>query len=257
MAGVAAIALAVPGMVRTGSHSHAGGPRRRDGAGTPTARRRGRRPRPRRAAAATPKPYDATLPVDLGGTPGVTPEQQAEAEELVTITLEKLPQFADIPTIEAMGYRSIGDAGTGNEHFMNWDLIDDDRVLDPDYPESLVFDVDRETGQKTLVAAMFMRTPTTRSTPCPRSAATWSSGTSTTTSAYAGETNAWRVADVAPPDEECRPGTFRLSEDPVPMVHVWILPHPCGPFAALEGVGGGQIAAGEQRLCDHAHGASS
>jgi hypothetical protein len=38
------------------------------------------------------------------------------------------------------------------------------------------------------------------------------------------------------------------------MVHVWITPHPCGPFAALEGIGGGQIKAGETRLCDTAHG---
>jgi hypothetical protein len=39
------------------------------------------------------------------------------------------------------------------------------------------------------------------------------------------------------------------------MVHVWITPHPCGPFAALEGIAGGQISEGEERLCDHAHGA--
>ena len=38
------------------------------------------------------------------------------------------------------------------------------------------------------------------------------------------------------------------------MIHVWTEPHPCGPFAALEGVGGGTIAEGETRLCDHAHG---
>ena len=43
--------------------------------------------------------------------------------------------------------------------------------------------------------------------------------------------------------------------DPVPMIHVWIVPHECGPFAALEGVGAGQIREGEARLCDHAHGA--
>ena len=38
------------------------------------------------------------------------------------------------------------------------------------------------------------------------------------------------------------------------MLHVWITPHPCGPFAALEGVGAGQIKEGETRLCDTAHG---
>ena len=38
------------------------------------------------------------------------------------------------------------------------------------------------------------------------------------------------------------------------MIHVWIVPHECGPFAALEGVGAGSILEGEQRWCDHAHG---
>jgi hypothetical protein len=38
------------------------------------------------------------------------------------------------------------------------------------------------------------------------------------------------------------------------MIHVWIIPHRCGPFAALEGVGAGQIAPGQERLCDHQHG---
>jgi hypothetical protein len=71
---------------------------------------------------------------------------------------------------------------------------------------------------------------------------------------FAGEEGAWVVAGVAPPPQQCRPGTTRIGE-PVPMVHVWIVPHECGPFSALEGVGAGQIAEGEERLCDHAHGA--
>ena len=254
VAGVAVIALAIPGMVRTGSHSHEGG-HAGGHAETAGGHDHGGGAEGEQAAVVQPEPYDATLPVDLGGVPGVTAEQQAEAEELVTISLEKLPQFSDIPTIEAMGYRSIGDAGTGNEHFMKWDLIADGRVLDPDYPESLVFDVDRETGTKTLAAAMFMANPDdTLDTVAPVGGdlVQWHIHDNL---CYAGEEGAWRVAGVAPPDQECRPGTIRLSDNPVPMVHVWIRPHPCGPFAALEGVGAGQIEAGEERLCDHAHGA--
>ena len=38
------------------------------------------------------------------------------------------------------------------------------------------------------------------------------------------------------------------------MIHVWIVGNPCGPFAALEGVAGGQILPGQTRLCDAAHG---
>jgi hypothetical protein len=41
------------------------------------------------------------------------------------------------------------------------------------------------------------------------------------------------------------------------MVHVWVEPQACGPFAALEGVAGGRIADGQTRLCDHAHGSVS
>ena len=51
---------------------------------------------------------------------------------------------------------------------------------------------------------------------------------------------------------QCPPG--QVKPVPTPMVHVWIEPHRCGPFAALEGVAGGRIPDGEARLCDHAHG---
>ena len=37
----------------------------------------------------------------------------------------------------------------------------------------------------------------------------------------------------------CPPGTVHAGGD-IPMVHVWITPHECGPFAALEGHGAGQ-----------------
>ena len=40
------------------------------------------------------------------------------------------------------------------------------------------------------------------------------------------------------------------------MIHVWITPHPCGPFAALEGVGAGQTKDGEEKNCDHVHGSA-
>jgi hypothetical protein len=40
-------------------------------------------------------PYDGTLPVDLSGVPRVTPEQEAEAEALVTANIQALPRFAD------------------------------------------------------------------------------------------------------------------------------------------------------------------
>ena len=179
-------------------------------------------------------------------------EEQADAEALVTITLEKLPQFADTATAEAMGYRSIRDAGTGYEHYMKWELIRDGIELDPDYPESLVYQVN-EDGSRTLAAAMYMANEGTSLDDVPPVGGDLVQWHIHDDLCFAGDPGAWFVADVAPPPEECREGTTRIGE-PTPMVHVWIIPHECGPFSALEGVGAGQIQEGEERLCDHAHG---
>jgi hypothetical protein len=263
VAAVATLALAVPGMVRTGSHSHAGGGHGHDaetaGAhdhGTGADAAEGEAHDHGDMATTQPaEPYDATLPVNLGGVPGVSPEEQREAEDLVTRSIQKLPQFGDIPTIEAMGYRSIGDAVTGHEHFMKWDLIRDGKVLDPDFPESLVFEVDRATGTKRLAAAMYMGNIDDTLETVPDIGGELVQWHIHDNLCFTGEPGAWVVGGVVPPDQQCPPGTQRLSDNNVPMVHVWIVPHPCGPFAALEGVGAGQIAPGEERLCDHAHGA--
>ena len=111
------------------------------------------------ASAVAPKPYDPTKPIDLSGVAGVTPEEQARAENLIAVTLADLPRFADYHAAEAAGYCSIGDAVTGDEHFINPALFDDGRILDPEYPESLVYEPDKATGGKKLVAAMFMLAP--------------------------------------------------------------------------------------------------
>ncbi|MGH9229539.1 MAG: hypothetical protein ACRD07_12590, partial [Acidimicrobiales bacterium] len=203
------------------------------------------------AAAVAPVPYDPTKPIDLGGVEGVTPEQQAAAENLIAITLWRLPQWSDPEVAEAAGFRSIGDGFTGYEHFIQWDWINDDHILDPERPESLVYRVDGN-GSRTLEAAMFM---------LPQGE------TLDTVPELGGKLTQWHIHDdlcftpgeapkvrgVTGVGQGCPPGLTKL--DPVPMIHVWIVPHRCGPFAALEGVGGGQIKAGEERLCDHAHGA--
>lgn len=248
-AALATMAVAIPGMVTAGNHSHAGG---HDDGHTEAAGGHGDGHGEHQAAALPARPYDATLPVDLSGVAGVSAEEQAEAEELLTRTLRELPEFADVATAEARGYRSIGDGVTGFEHYNNWAMIDDEHILDPSYPESLVYRVNGE--EKELVAVMFLlrREDTLETVPeIGGELIQWHIHNDL---CYYGEPMEWKVGDVAPPGEECRPGTFRFEEN-VPMMHVWIVPHACGPFAALEGVGGGQIREGEERACDHAHGA--
>jgi hypothetical protein len=206
-------------------------------------------------AAVAPVPFDPLKPIDLGGVPGVTPEQQARAENLVAITVMRLPQWADTATAEAAGFRSIGDGVTGHEHYVNWTFLNDDKVLDPDYPESLVYAIDRTTGTKTLVSAMFMLPDgyTLDTVPDIGGALTqWHIHDNLCFAPDPADAAKLRVVGLTGADGTCRFGT--KSENPNPMIHVWITPHPCGPFAALEGVAAGQVKPGETHACDSAHG---
>ena len=189
--------------------------------------------------------------VDLSGVPGVTAEEQARAEELVVATLDKLPQFADQDDAKALGFYSIGDSITGHEHLINWDYIDDDHVLDPDYPESLVYETSPGGGRK-LVSAMFMLPTGTELDAVPELGGPLTQWHIHDDLCFSDDPVSPHVAGITNVGGECRPPLTKL--EPVPMIHVWIVGHPCGPFAALEGTGAGQIAAGEERLCDAAHG---
>lgn len=237
-------ALAVPGMLAAGTHQHADG---HPAAGHEHVTEAGAGEGDAEAlAAVAPKPYDPSLPIDLGGVEGVTPQQQAAAENLLSATLLALPQFSDPAAIEAMGFVSIGDGRLGHEHYLSAANMADGRILDPNRPESLVFDTTREPKQ--LVAAMFMLNPGDTLADVPELGGKLTQWHVHDNLCFAGP----RVAALTTADGTCRPGTVKGPE--IPMIHVWITPHPCGPFAALEGVAGGTIAAGESRLCDHVHG---
>ena len=206
------------------------------------------------AAAAVPTvPYDPTKPIDLGGVPGVTPEQQARAENLVAITVVRLPQWSDPAVAEAAGFHSIGDALTGFEHYINWDWINDNVYLDPDHPESLVY-VPQPDGTKKLVSAMYMLPDTTSLADVPDIGGALTQWHIHDNLCFTKDPVAPRVAGITDATGGC-PASLQKFR-PAPMIHVWITPNVCGPFAALEGVGAGQILPGQQRLCDHVHGAS-
>jgi hypothetical protein len=231
-------------MVSAGSHSHSGG-----GHDDTTAAHGhdGTEEEDHTDAVVPPKPYDPTLPIDLGGVEGVSPQQQAAAENLLAITITRLPRFADPAVAETMGFASIGDGFLGYEHYLNGANMNDDKLLDPDFPESLVYDTNSEP--KRLVAAMYMLNKGDTLDDVPE---------------LGGKLTQWhvhdnlcfdggRVAGLTDAAGNCGPGLRK--GDATPMIHVWIESHPCGPFAALEGVAGGTIPEGETRLCDHAHGA--
>jgi hypothetical protein len=250
------VALAVPGMLATagdthahgaaGTDDHAAGADHHATTGASTGSSSPAEP-PHEPAVVPPVPYDPTKPIDLGGVEGVTPEQQARAENLLAASIMILPHWSDPAVAEAEGYRSIHDSVTGYEHYINRDYMNDGRVLDPNRPESLVYQV--RDGTKQLVAAMYMAEPGT---------------TLDTTPELGGALTQWHihnnlcftvdgtVAGLTNAEGGCNPPL--VKPEAVPMIHVWIVPHPCGPFAALEGIAGGQIKPGETRLCDTAHG---
>ena len=197
-----------------------------------------------------PKPYDPTKPIDLGGTPGVTPAEQHRAETLVRETIVDLRKYTYPAEALAAGYRSIGDRLTGDEHYIKWADVDDGHILDPTRPESLVYEV--RNGTQQIAAAMYMLPFKSRFTDAPD---------------VGGALTQWHVhGDLCLTDDsvqktlsgftaingQCPAGSSKAAD--TPMLHVWVVPNVCGPFAALEGIGAGQVPAGQTRLCDTAHG---
>ena len=204
------------------------------------------------AAAVATTPYDPSKPIDLGGVAGVTPEQQAAAENLVALNVVRLPQWSDYKVAEAAGYQSIGDGLTGFEHFIRWDSIDDDVALDPDHPESLVYQPQPD-GSKKLVSAMYFLPGTVALADVPNIGGALMQWHIHDNLCFTDDPVAPLVRGVTASTGACPAPLVKFT--PAPMIHVWITPNKCGPFAALEGVGAGQIADGETRLCDAAHGA--
>ncbi|MEV6359715.1 hypothetical protein [Nocardia asteroides] len=222
----------------TGDHTHAAGEDHHD------------------AGSAWPRPFDPTQPIDLSGVPGVTADQQQRATNLIRSTLDGLPAFADVSTVGALGFRSIGDSATGYEHYINTAYIRDGNFLDATHPESLVYRVDG--ANRTLVSAMYIANGKKIDDPALTdfggSLMQW----------HVHDNLCWKAGDNGPvvagvtdAQGNCPPNSINPGSGN-PMVHVWIAPHECGPFAALEGHGAGQASATDGRRTDtcggHEHG---
>ncbi|MFF0542928.1 hypothetical protein ACFYTF_08820 [Nocardia thailandica] len=206
------------------------------------------------AAANWPRPFDPAAPIDVSGVPGVTAEQQQRATALIRSTLDNLPAFADVTSIGALGFRSIGDAATGYEHYVNTGYIRDDNFLDAKHPESLVYKVDG--ANRTLVSAMYIAKGKKIDDPelVNYGGALMQWHVHDNLCWKAGD-NGPQVAGVTDAQGNCPPNSINPGSGN-PMVHVWIAAHQCGPFAALEGHGAGQAASADGRradTCSHDH----
>lgn len=190
--------------------------------------------------------------IDLSGFPGVTAQEQQRAQELIYQTREILPKFATPEIAEQLGFTSIRDEATGVEHFINWSYINDEYELDPNHPESLVFEVSPD-GSRRLVSAMFMMGDeyTLETVPNVGGPLTqWHIHDNLCFDRDPAIHGSTRVVGVTSSEGSCM---FGMKLKPNPMLHVWLEPQVCGPFAALEGVGAGQVKPGEEHLCNTLH----
>ena len=197
-------------------------------------------------AATISTPYGPSVAINLSGTPGVTPAEQARSEKLVEDTIAALKKYDSPMAAYAAGYRSIGDGITGDEHYVNWSYVNDGHILDPSRPESLVYEV--RDGAQHVVAAMYMLPFGSRFTDAPNVGGPLTQWHIHANLCLTDNPNQRVVSGLTTIGGGCPPGSSNAGN--TPMIHVWVVPNDCGPFAALEGIGAGQVPAGQTRVCD-------
>ncbi|HEY5171404.1 MAG TPA: hypothetical protein VIK54_06725 [Acidimicrobiia bacterium] len=191
--------------------------------------------------------------IDLSGLAGVTPAEQVKAENLLRTTILDIQKWSDVARAKADGFVSIGDGFGGTEHYVHWDWINDRVILDPSRPESLVYRVQPD-GARILVAVMFIlpKQYTLDNTP--------DIGGNLTqfhvhNNLCFSDSTAPQFRRFARLDGTCIAPLVKLLT--TPMIHVWIRPNRCGPFAPIGGLAGGEVVPGERVDCDSAHGGTS
>lgn len=195
--------------------------------------------------------------VDLSGIEGVTPEQQAFAEKLLVRSIKTLPKWADYDKTVAAGFKSIGDGpATGEEHLLMYQWVNDDAILDPNKPEALVYKYETlpdGTPKRTLEAAMFILPDSYTLETAPTDGGALMQYHNHQNLCFT-VSDTPRVAGITDPDGNCREGLV-LGAGNI-QIHVWIRANECGPFAALKGIGGGQVNKGDDVTCLSKHGSA-
>lgn len=157
----------------------------------------------------------------------VTSLDEVDAALLWRAEVEKaVPSGIGAAFLESRGYTSFQeDELTNWVHYTNWAYVDDELALDPSQPESYLFKV-LPDGTLELRAAMFMMSEryTYANTPdIANGAGVWHTHPMTCLAGDPFE----RPADGRI-DGSCTTGVMfpeRL------MIHAWVKPNPCGPFA--------------------------
>ena len=133
---------------------------------------------------------------------------------------------------------------------MHWDWIDDNDIFDPTHPESLLYKVE-PNGERILEAAMFILPKRYTLENKPDVGGKLVQFHIHTKLCFT-NTPAPKFARPTRLDGSCTPPLVKLLTNA--MIHVWIRPNPCGPFAELGGFAAGAVREGEKHACDRVHG---
>ncbi len=199
---------------------------------------------PSRTAPTSPPLATAADPTRLRGGPGVSPAELRRASRLLAATIAALPRYASPAQAYALGYRSIGDTKSRDEHYVNWAFVNDGRILDPARPESIVYE--HRHGRLVAVAAMYSLPIGSTFADVPDVGGALTQWHVHRNLCLTNDPEQKIILRFTAHDGSCPAGTSKASN--TPMLHVWGVPNPCGPFASLEF--GGQFPAGETRNCD-------
>ncbi len=220
---VAVTFVAVPAMAA--EHTHAAGHVHTDGTVAAAADHAGHQ----HVDSATPTSADGhhhEVPARLDHDP--TDAQLQAAADLILSTKEATVQYSDVKAAEANGYRSIGDGFTGVEHFINSEYMNDTDTLDPAKPESLVYRVNPDTTRQ-FITVMYILPNGSTMDDVPDIAGNLTLWHDHDNLCFDPATS--RLSGIFV-DGACKPAGVHVQT--APMLHVWVTPNPCGPFAGTD-----------------------
>ncbi|HEY8489708.1 MAG TPA: hypothetical protein VIO14_01825 [Dehalococcoidia bacterium] len=146
----------------------------------------------------------------------------AFAADLVQRVRAESGTYTDVRTAEAAGYRPVTKGPL--VHYTNPQYLADGRMLDPAYPESLIY-LQRPGRSLELVGVMFQTRPGQEPPAQGATVMNWHRHTNLCISTSGGG-----VAGLADQDGTCPAGSV-LREDTGSMIHLWLVDTPAGVFA--------------------------
>ena len=151
-----------------------------------------------------------------------TPEQKAAARKLYMETAAAIAPYRDWHVAWAAGYRPGGSQSLPSTHWMNQRYVDAGYVLDPRHPQGLVYANTRHGPQ--LIGAMFQMKRIGQFGPDPGGPLTaWHEHENICFTPFGLEFS------LMTPTATCPLGAIDITVPP--MLHVWIVDNPAGPFA--------------------------